>query len=430
MKDFGSPAGRPARTRIRRARRMRPAVLRLEERSLLAVVVGTPGDDVITTRLLPGPGSGPPVAAEVLVNGLVAATVTGSESPFTGNLVLDEGLTIDGAEGDDTIIIEGVEPAFFDVIQLLGGPGNDHLVGGAGNEQLDGGEGDDVLEAGGADLFSFPFVNSLLGGDGDDTLIGGDGDDELSGDAGADVLRGNGGNDVVFGAEGADSLDGGDGDDFLIAAPAAVRMTGGTGFDRLLMSDISGVAILTNTSLAINGRSAAASGLEVVSLTGSDSTDLFDASRFAGFVNLTGLGGADVLLAGPGGGALSGGAGNDLLLGGSGADFLDGEAGNDLLLGGGGADALLGGAGGDMLSGGDGSDSLDGGDGDDLLFGDDGDDQLSGGAGDDYLDGGLGLDLLLGGPGRDLFKKDWRLSIYLQEKSLSDFNSAEGDREV
>lgn len=79
---------------------------------------------------------------------------------------LTEGISVDGNNGDDT---------------LLGGDGSDTFDGGTGNDSLDGGGGADTMTGGdGAD--------TLLGGGGDDTLIGGLGDDSLSGGDGNDLF--------------------------------------------------------------------------------------------------------------------------------------------------------------------------------------------------------------------------------------------------
>lgn len=68
-------------------------------------------------------------------------------------------LTVDGGDGNDTIIMSHIDDIAF------GGAGNDVMAGNLGNDILDGGLGDDLL----------------IGGLGDDILIAGDGDNILYG---------------------------------------------------------------------------------------------------------------------------------------------------------------------------------------------------------------------------------------------------------
>ncbi|MCX7422619.1 MAG: Ig-like domain-containing protein [Planctomycetia bacterium] len=98
-------------------------------------------------------------------------------------------VTIDGEEGDDTLI----GSAFNDVI--VGGEGNDNISGADGNDVLLGNEGNDVLSgARGADtLLGQAGHDSLSGGDDADALLGGDGDDTLLGQASTDTLVGGAG---------------------------------------------------------------------------------------------------------------------------------------------------------------------------------------------------------------------------------------------
>lgn len=105
-----------------------------------------------------------------------------------------------------------------------------------------------------------------------------------------------------------------------------------------------------------------------------------------------GLGGSDVICAGPGEDVISGGPGNDVIYGGSGHDIIYGDAGNDTVHGGRGSDVIFGGRGDDILTGGRA--------GHNVIYGGAGDDQLNGGRGDyNVLHGGLGIDILRGGGG-------------------------------
>jgi Ca2+-binding RTX toxin-like protein len=103
---------------------------------------------------------------------------------------------------------------------------------------------------------------------------------------------------------------------------------------------------LTNSSLSFNGTlEDTLVAITKGSLTGGESNNRIDASRFSGAV------------------LIAGGAGNDSLFGGSGNDLLDGGVGNDLLAGGNGNDSLLGGDGDDVLDDAVAGTMLDGGSG-------------------------------------------------------------------
>lgn len=98
-------------------------------------------------------------------------------------------VTIDGEEGDDTLI----GSAFNDVI--VGGEGNDNITGADGNDVLLGNNGNDLLNgARGADtLLGQTGHDSLSGGDDADALLGGEDDDTLHGQAATDTLVGGAG---------------------------------------------------------------------------------------------------------------------------------------------------------------------------------------------------------------------------------------------
>jgi Ca2+-binding RTX toxin-like protein len=110
----------------------------------------------------------------------------------------------------------------------------------------------------------------------------------------------------LFGDVGADDLEGGAGDDQLTADTSDTKLLGGGGTDGVSVSGISGMAILTDSSL-------------------------------------------NILVAGAGDSNLQGDAGDDTLQGGAGADFVYGGADDDYLEGRGGSDTLLGFAGADIF---------------------------------------------------------------------------------
>jgi Ca2+-binding RTX toxin-like protein len=267
-------------------------------------------------------------------------TLAGLDADFSARIV------INGHNGDDTV---STGPGFGWAIEAHGGNGADSMIGGDGPDTLDGDSGEDVL----------------VGGAGDDELNGGDAADHLSGGPGADILDGGAGDaDTLLADGGDDSLDGGEGND-------RVEVEGDTDF--------------TLTDLALSGTDMLVlTGVEEVRITAGAGDNLLDATGFSGRVTLFGAGGADTL---------KGGAGNDLLIGNAGGDTLEGN---------GGADTLFGGSGGDWLDGGDGPDRLRG-QGGSL-------DSLQGGAGDDSLDGGPGNDWAIAGGDVDLVLTDVSLS--------------------
>ncbi|AFY57514.1 Ca2+-binding protein, RTX toxin [Rivularia sp. PCC 7116] len=318
---------------------------------------------------------------------------------------------------------------------LTGGRGNDTLSGGTGNDTLDGGEGiDTVRETADTDFW---LQDNLLNSSDTETkqtlgrntlkniekasLTGGQNDNfinaekftgnvNLSGKGGDDTLIGGYSNDILSGGEGNDSIDGGEGID-------TVRETADVDFQlenvRLDDSQLKTTDSKTGSQLSIDQLK----DIERVQLTGGESKNKLDASRFSGNVHLSGKGGNDSLVGGSANDTLSGGEGSDTIDGGAGIDTLReaadvdfkltdnqlastevktrnlvandelrniervvltaGESNNKIdasefsgnvnLSGKGGRDTLIGGSGNDTLSGGEGDDTLDGGEGIDNL---------------------------------------------------------------
>ena len=140
--------------------------------TLVATIVGTPGDDVLT----------------------------GTEGPDV----------IHGLAGNDTIYGLG---------------GDDIICGGTGSDILDGGEGNDILVGGQGD-------DILMGRPGDDLLNGGSGIDQLQGDFGTDLLNGGADDDHLDGEEGDDTLYSGEGAD-LLEGGEGVDLCRGRGANRV-----------------------------------------------------------------------------------------------------------------------------------------------------------------------------------------------------
>lgn len=318
--------------------------------------------------------------------------------------------SLSGGGGSDFLYGDGDEtlmpPTYSGDDSLDGGSEDDVLVGDSSDEKFVGGDGFDSLTVEGIrgklvltdttwklnNAATRPSSGlelvSLTGSPQNDTL-------DVSGYGGLANLRGVGGNDTLKagpgggtleGGSGADALFGGTGYDELYGDAADKSFNGGGGgSDFVVVNDISGAAILTDTQLTINGRAIPLIDISGVALYGSDNADTLDASACGMSVSLYGMGGNDI---------------------------LKGSTGNS------------------YLSGGDGDDSIVGAGGNDTLYGDAGLDTLNAGGGDDYLDGGEDLDLLTGGLGADQFVQDVDSATHSTELSNSDFNILDGDTEV
>jgi Ca2+-binding RTX toxin-like protein len=107
------------------------------------------------------------------------------------------------------------DDVFFDVEEIVGGPGNDMLVGSGWANILIGNGGDDQLYGNNGDdqLFGGSGKDGLDGGNHNDTLDGGDNNDNLFGGSGQDTLLGGGGDDSLDGGVGPDAFSGGGGTD-------------------------------------------------------------------------------------------------------------------------------------------------------------------------------------------------------------------------
>jgi Ca2+-binding RTX toxin-like protein len=100
---------------------------------------------------------------------------------------------------------------------------------------------------------------------------------------------------------------------------------------------------------------------------------------------VSGISGADLVLASGGNDVVLAGGGSDVVPAGLGHDGISGSAASDLAIGGGGNDTMTGSTGSDLLDGSAGSDNLSGGDNHDILLLGTGLDSANGGAGNDLL---------------------------------------------
>lgn len=324
----------------------------------MAIITGTPGDDV-----LPG------TAGDDTISGLAGHDY------------------LRGDEGDD---------------QLSGGDGDDYLRGGAGNDLIDGGAGWD--RAAYRDATAGVHVDLNIQGVAQDTGQGSDtltGIEHASGTIYADTLIGNAGDNWLWGEGADDSFSAGDGNDLVEAGAGNVTADGGAGNDSFsVWNNAAAYGAAVTLSLADQGM-AQDSGIGTMLLSG--------------FENLSGSAGDDALEGDGNGNVLAGDTGADHLDGGDGDDILYGDGRITIDTHGTGTSgpittygdvvaalpdaALVGGD--DFLIGGTGNDALWGGSGHDYLRGDAGNDSLHGGDGDDYLRGGDGNDFIEGGAGWD-----------------------------
>ena len=184
----------------------------------------------------------------------------------------------------------------------------------------------------------------------------------------------------------------------LSAAVSGTQLviTGTDARDHVLISVDPTDASMLMVNLNGEAQSFARSAITNVSADLGTGSDFFVVDQTDGDVtvsmDISGGGGADVIVAG---------GGNDTIMGGGGRDRIDAGSGDDLVRGGAGGDQIAGRDGNDTLVGGTGDDALDGGQGEDNLVGNSGDDHLDGAAGDDVITGGGGFDSLVGGIGDD-----------------------------
>jgi Ca2+-binding RTX toxin-like protein len=206
---------------------------------------------------------------------------------------------------------------------VIGTPWGDTLEGNAGDDMLDGGQGNDAINGGpgtdtvtitrDAELFVLLDGGVLI----DEDLFTEESElDDVSDVENLSVVGGPGDNvfDVSGWKSGTITLDGG-----AHAAGDTVRAT------------VSGEVTLSDTSIEVAGSDGTIllTNIERAVLAGGPGSDLLDASLFSGQSILSGLGGDDTLVGGPGVAILFGGDGDDILVSGAGNTGMQGGAGND-----------------------------------------------------------------------------------------------------
>jgi hypothetical protein len=384
-------------------------------------VTGDALDNQITVRVVAGDAT--------RIEVLDGAAVVGSfvRATFTT-------ISVDGAGGNDTILVSRANGAFTEAATLMGGAGNDTITSGNTNDALLGGddtdtliwnpgEGSDVIEGGnGTDTLVFNGSNAnevfaetangvrvrldrdigaiamdigttenltlnMLGGDDSftgtgnlaaliiTTVNGGDGNDTILGTNGVDTLRGDAGNDFIDGQQGNDQQFGGADNDTIQWDPGdgSDLVEGEAGVDKLVFNGSAGAEIM---AVAPNGnriRFTRNIGNIIMDI---GTTEDLDVNCLAGIDTMTGANGL-----------VARGLLRMRIDGGDVDDILTGGDTDDTILGGLGVDTLNGGDGNDTLTGGDGNDTMNGGIGDDTMIWNPGDDNdtLNGEGGNDTM---------------------------------------------
>ena len=324
---------------------------------------GSTGTEKITGTTLADSIAGD-AGNDTIDGGLGIDTILGGAGDDQFFYIDDEALnldaTVDGGEGDDTIVfststedwgsLELMDDDFANLAansieRIMFADGNDQLdlgtlataaaaAAATSNLTVEGGGGNDVI-----DIEALGERVTVDGGAGNDSITGVFGvTDSLIGGYGDDIITGYNGNDV----NSWDYVDGGDGDDTLIFGTT------------------------TGTGWRFNGGDTWLHNVETLDL------------RQAGIAFTLDLNGTQTE-----GFIIIGSTFNDSIVGGLGADSITGGVGNDTLTGDTGADTLLGEAGNDILFGAQGDVLLDGGEGADELrlgagFTDTGDSQIQG----------------------------------------------------
>ena len=317
------------------------------------------GDRVRFDRLNPAPFS-----IDIGTTENVVVNMNGGDDSFsaTGNLAALVAVTVDGGDGNDTI---------------LGSNGDDVLLGGDGNDFIDGQQGSDVAFLGaGDDVFQWDP------GDGSDVVEGQDGTDTMlfNGSAANEIfaLSANGGralftrnlgnivmdlNDLerveLNALGGADTFNVGDlsGTDVKeVVVNLAVAGAGDAVPDSI---SVAGRTTADNVTVATVGAETQISGLPAaVRILGAEAaSDTLTLSTAGGNDTIN----ASTLITGPKL-TIDAGAGNDTINGSQGADTILAGEGNDRVFGDNGNDIAFLGAGNDTFTWapGDGSDTIEG----------------------------------------------------------------------
>jgi Ca2+-binding RTX toxin-like protein len=366
-------------------------------------MIWNPGDD---TDLNEG-GAGNDTVEVNGGNGAEAFTVTANgtrvrfdrvdPAPFSIDIGTSENLVLNANGGNDSFSATGNLAALIQ-ITVDGGNGNDTILGSNGADLLRGGDGNDFIDGQqGADT-------AFLGA-GDDVFQWdpGDGSDIVEGQAGTDTLLFNGSNgNEIFAA----SANGGrvlftrDLGNIVMDLDnvEVIDLNALGGQDRTTVNDLSGTDLVeVNVDLAGTiGGTAGDGQADIITVNGTNGDDIIDIFGAGTSVSVLGLAARvnvtnseaanDSLVVNALGGddgvsattlpanviklTLDGGSGDDSLFGSQGADVFLGGDGNDFVFGDNGNDTAFLGAGDDVFqwNPGDGNDTVEGQDGFDALL--------------------------------------------------------------
>ena len=337
---------------------------------LAATPGGANGDGQADQVIVNGKGSGDTITVagsggSVAVDGLHArVTITGAEGA-------NDTLVVNGLGGNDTINAAGLAAGSIG-LTIDGGNGNDTIVGSDGADVLIGGAGNDTVTGGRGDDVAFL-------GDGNDTFIWnpGDGSDIVEGQAGTDTMLFNGANvaeNVDISANGGRVRFTRDVGNITMDLNGVehIQFTAQGGADQIVINDLTGTG---TTQIAIDlaaaGTSTGDGAADQVVVNGSAGDNSVNITRSGGTVLVNGLP-AQIRV------AHSDGVGDSVV--------VNGLGGNDTINASGLTAGLV-------------SLTINGGDGDDIITGSLGDDTVFGGRGNDTAFLGKGDDVFVWNPG-------------------------------
>jgi hypothetical protein len=159
--------------------------------------------------------------------------------------------------------------------------------------------------------------------DSTDTITGGTiYNDIITGSSGSDKILGGSGMDVLYGEDGSDVLIGGEGKDYLEGGPGQDTLTGGTGRDTFVINSLDEVGdTITDFDITVpSGETEPASSSSVGFVLIVDSSPQYLNLNLAGYENIMGSNGDDILVGSAGDNILDGGAGADIIFSGYGTD--------------------------------------------------------------------------------------------------------------
>ena len=331
------------------------------------------------------------VEAMELIGNAISGFGNSISNTLTANIWL--GSTLDGGEGDDTLI-GGFGDDYFVIDSsgdsVEGGMGMDSVLANSDNYTLGGGA--EWLIFGSTTTFAFgnesfntlignALANTLDGGDDADSMVGGNGNDyyfvdhlsdvvietaaggsfdtinidvsgyivpeniehivtsnnvtSVTGNSAGNALVGNALDNTLDGGAGEDTLTGGDGNDYFIVdnlADVIIESAGTTAGTDSVLSNVISHYLSSNVEYLILGNNGVAGiGNNLVNtLTGNSKSNSLDGGA-----------GNDSLFGGGGNDTLNGGAGDDTMLGGVGHDYFVVDSGADSISGGGGNDGII-----------------------------------------------------------------------------------------